>query len=300
MLVLEVFRYLKRRADKRPLRLSNFVSMEDDHGQRSFMPKVSIIIPTRDKYELLHACIEAIRTKTTYRNYEIVVINNASSEASTIEYLEILSSSGVRVLDYPYEFNYSKISNFGAANTNSDYLCFLNNDTEVIEPNWLGHLMDHGVKPNVGIVGSKLMYPSGTIQHLGIALGFTGAAGHVYRGEAELENILSHLSNSCFEVSAVTFACALVRSTVFESLRGLDPLFKVGLNDVDFAMRCRRAGLEIVVCSKSNLIHSESQSRGPLNKFFPGLRAVREVFRFIQLYGTTIRSDPYFRRTNDK
>ena len=134
MLILAVFRYLKRRADKRPVRLSNFVSMGSHHGQRLAEPKVSIIIPTRDKYELLRACIESIQAKTTYGNYEIVVINNASSEVSALDYLKLLASNGVRVLDYPHTFNYSKITNFGAANTESDYLCFLNNDTAVIEP----------------------------------------------------------------------------------------------------------------------------------------------------------------------
>lgn len=295
MLVLEVFRYLKRRADKRPVRLSNFVSMETHHGQRSIEPKVSIIIPSRDKYKLLRACIESIRTKTSYRNYEIVVINNASSEVQTIEYLEILRSSGIAVLDYPYEFNYSKISNFGADNTDSEYLCFLNNDTEVLEPQWLGLLMDHAVQPDVGVVGSKLLYPDGSIQHFGVALGYTGAAGHPMAGEMpkEINGVLN--ANSCFEVSAVTFASAVTSRKHFKLVNGLASGFKVGLNDIDFALRLKSKGKRNVVCGQSCVIHHESKSRKSTSSFSGGARAALEVLRFIKTYGSLLQSDYFFK-----
>lgn len=293
MLVLEVFRYLKRRADKRPVRLSNFVSMETHHGQRSVEPKVSIIIPSRDKYELLRACIESIRTKTSYRNYEIVVINNASSEAQTIEYLELLRSSGIAVLDYPYEFNYSKISNFGADNTDSEYLCFLNNDTEVLEPQWLGLLMDHAVQPDVGVVGSKLLYPDAKIQHMGIALGYTGAAGHPLSG-IKPDSLQITSTKSCLEVSAVTFACAVTSRKTFKRTSGLDPCFKVGLNDVDFAMRVSKLKLSNVCCLSSSLVHRSYGSRKQMSSLAGSLRAIREVLRFLRLHGKELRNDPYF------
>ena len=295
MLVLEVFRYLRRRADKRPVRLSNFVSMENHHGQRSVEPKVSIIIPTRDKYELLHACIESIQAKTTYGNYEIVVINNDSIEASTIEYLELLRSTGITVLDYPYEFNYSKISNFGADNTDSEYLCFLNNDTEVLAPQWLGLLLDHAVQPDVGVVGSKLLYPDGSIQHLGVALGYTGAAGHPLAGEMPEGTTSMKLTNSCFEVSAVTFACAVTSRKNFKRVIGLDSRFKVGLNDIDFALRIKGNGKRNVVCGQSCLIHHESKSRRSTSSFSGGARAAIEVTRFLRIYGRQLRSDYFFR-----
>lgn len=296
MLVLEVFRYLKRRADKRPVRLTNVVSMESHHGLRLLEPSVSIIIPTRDKYELLRACIESIQTKTTYENYEIVVINNASREASTLEYLKLLASTGVTVLDYPHAFNYSKISNFGAASTYAEYLCFLNNDSEVVDPNWLGQLMDHAVQPEVGVVGSKLLFPDGSIQHLGVALGYTGAAGHPLAGDLPDETKVSQYANSCFEVSAVTFACAVTSRETFNHAVGLDAVFKVGLNDIDFALRLRSQGLNNVLCGKSCLIHHESKSRKSMSSLSGGTRAALEVLRFVKLYGPQLRQDHFFSR----
>lgn len=292
MLVLEVFRYLKRRADKRPVRLSNLVSMENHHGQRSVEPKVSIIIPTRDRYELLRACIESIQTKTTYGNFEIVVINNASNEASAIEYLKLLRSTGITVLDYSHAFNYSKISNFGADNTESEYLCFLNNDTEVIEPNWLGLLMDHATQPEVGVVGSKLLYPDGTLQHLGISIGYTGAAGHPYSGGNLPRWGNQDLTQVCFEVTAVTFACALISRNVFEQVGKLDSKFKVGLNDVDFAIRSKENGFFNVLCSKSCLIHHESKSRPKALSLLGFFRAVEEIRRLTKKH--RIQNDNFF------
>jgi GT2 family glycosyltransferase len=296
MLVLEVFRYLKRRADKRPVRLTRFVSLESHHGLRLLEPSVSIIIPTRDKYELLRACIESIQTKTTYANYEIVIINNASRDASTLEYLMYLGSTGIRVLDFPQAFNYSKITNCGVANTNSDYLCFLNNDAEVIDPDWLGQLMDHAVQPTVGVVGSKLIYPDGSIQHLGVALGYTGAAGHPLTGDMPDETKVGQHSNSCFEVSAVTFACAVTSRETFNQALGLDPGFKVGLNDIDFALRLRIQGMRNVLCGKSCLIHHESKSRKSTSSISGGTRAAREVLRFVKIYGRHLRQDYFFSR----
>lgn len=295
MLVLEVFRYLKRRADKRPVRLSNLVPMENHHGQRTVEPKVSIIIPTRNKYELLRACIETIQTKTTYRNYEIVVINNASNEASTIEYLKLLRSTGIKVLDYPHAFNYSKITNFGADKSDSDYLCFLNNDTEVVEPNWLGLLMDHAVQPDVGVVGSKLLYPDGSIQHFGVALGYTGAAGHPLAGEVPDVTTSMKYANSCIEVSAVTFACAVTSRNNFKLAKGLDSDFKVGLNDIDFALRLRSQGMRNVLCGRSCLIHHESKSRKSTSSLVGGVRATLEVLRFLKTYGRQLNHDYFFR-----
>lgn len=295
MLVLEVFRYLKRRANKSPLRLTTFNSMDNHHVQRSFSPSVSIIIPTRDKYALLYACIESIQTKTTYSNYEIVVINNSSIETSTLEYLEHLSSRGVRVLNFPHEFNYSEIINFGAVNTDSDYLCFLNNDTEVVEPGWLGQIMDHAVQPEVGVVGSKLLYSDGSIQHFGVALGYTGAAGHPLAGRMPQESGGNPQASSCFEVSAVTFACAVSSRKNFDRAKGLDSGFKVGLNDIDFSLRLKSFGMKNIVCGKSCLIHHESKSRKSTSTISGGARAVLEVLRFLRIHGRKLGQDGFFR-----
>jgi GT2 family glycosyltransferase len=268
--------------------------MESHHGQRSREPKVSIIIPTRDKYQLLLACIESIQSKTTYENYEIVIIDNASSESSTVEYLQLLASTGIRVLKYPHEFNYSKIINYGVANTESEYLCFLNNDTEVIEPSWLGVLMDHAIQPKVGVVGSKLLYPDGSIQHFGVALGYTGAAGHPLAGDMPEQTVGISDVNSCFEVSAVTFACAVTSRETFNQTLGLREVFKVGLNDVDFALRLSTNGKKNILCGKSCLFHHESKSRKEMSSFSGALRASLEVMRFLKLYPKKALRDQYF------
>lgn len=294
MLVLEVFRYLKRRADKRPVRLANFVSIELHRAQRTVEPKVSIIIPTRNKYELIRACVESIQTKTTYSNYEIVIIDNGSSDAPTLEYLKRLSHSGIVVLDYPQAFNYSKISNFAAANSESDFLCFLNNDTEVLEPNWLGYLIDHAIHSDSGVVGSKLLYPDGSIQHLGVALGYRGVAGHPFSGSRVGTDLDQNLSTSCFGVTAVSFACAVVSKSLFEKIGGLDEKFKVGLNDIDFCLRVDSEKLTNQVCGKSLLIHHESATRKLSKKYKKSIRATLEVLRFLRKYNHLSFSDRFF------
>ena len=143
MLLIDIYLYIKRRADKRPVYLKNFVDQSHHHGTRTEDPSVSIIIPTRDKVELLRACVESVIEITIYKNYEIVVVDNQSVDPETLQYFDDLISRGVRILKYPQEFNYSAICNMAAANSTAKYLCFLNNDTEIIESDWLGNLVDH-------------------------------------------------------------------------------------------------------------------------------------------------------------
>jgi len=208
--------------------------------------------------------------------------------------LSELESIGLKVLRYPQKFNYSAICNFAAGQINSEFLCFLNNDTEVIEATWLSNLVDHAIQNEIGVVGSKLIYPDGSIQHMGVALGHTGAAGHAYsRVSFGLESSNSILG-SCFDVSAVTFACALVKKSTFERLGGLDESFKVGLNDIDYALRSKNESLKSVVCGKSKLIHRESMSRKSTKSFTGALRAATEVIHFVRKWGGGLE-DGYFR-----
>lgn len=294
MLIVEIFRYLKRRADKRPVYLKNFVDQGHHHGTRTFEPSVEIIIPTRDKFDLLHACIESVIDNTTYKNYSITIVNNQSIEPETLSYLAQLQSRGIKIIDYPHKFNYSAICNLAASESTSEYLCFLNNDTEVIEPNWLSFMVDHAIQPGVGVVGSKLIYPDGTIQHLGVALGYTGAAGHAYSGQEPKSLIPEHVSKSCFDVSAATFACAMVSAESFDNLGGLNETLRVGLNDVDFCMLNKAAGYRNLVCGKSNLVHHESKSRKSMRSTSGAGRALVEVLKFQSLY--RVDKDYFFTR----
>lgn len=283
MLLVDVFQYLKSRISAKEVVLRNKVDSGYHHANRLLVPTVAIIIPTRDRAELLISCVESIFSKTTYSNFEIIVIDNDSREQRTLDYLSELSNRSVTVVRKPIKFNFSELCNFGASISSAEYLCFMNNDIEVIEPRWLDFLMDHAVQEGSGVIGSKLLYKSGDIQHLGLAFGLGGLAGHPYKGVNP--RAITEISNNCFYVSGVTFACALVSAKKFGLLSGLDPRFKVGLNDVDFCMRSADQGFENILCSKSSLFHFESQSRAPMSSARGAFRATKEVFRFLKLYG---------------
>jgi O-antigen biosynthesis protein len=277
LLVSSVLGYLGRKIDTRSWRLSNLVSFDNDHDTRStttsLEPKVSIIIPTRDKPKLLRACIESIRENTSYLNYELLIVDNSSIEPETKDLLAQFESEGVSILKYPGVFNYSAICNSAATKANGDYLCFLNNDTEVISKNWLSSMVEHASVSSAGLVGAVLSYPNGSIQHTGIALGYTGIAGHPYRGESKQELV----PESCFQVSAVTFACALISASKFREIGALDENFPSGFNDVDISIRSSNHKYINLVCVKAELIHREAQTRSKSLSLKGFLRAVNDV-----------------------
>ncbi len=261
MLVSSLLGYLARKLDTRSWRLSNLVSFESDHDTSSntttLEPKVSILIPTRDKPKLLRACIESIREKTNYSNYEILIVDNSSIDPETKDLLAQYESEGVLILNYPGVFNYSAICNFAATKATGEYLCFLNNDTEVVSKIWLRSMVEHASVTSTGLVGAVLSYPNGSIQHMGIALGYTGIAGHPHRGEYKDTCV----PESCFQVSAVTFACAMISASKFWEIGALDENFPSGFNDVDISIRSSRQGYNNVLCVNADLIHREAQTR---------------------------------------
>jgi GT2 family glycosyltransferase len=254
--------------------------------------KISIIIPTRDKPELLKNCIDSVRNTTSDLDIELVVVDNDSRETESKELFDELKVHGAVILKYPGSFNYSAICNLAAQNATGDYLCFLNNDTEVITPGWLTSMVEHASQPNVGLVGAVLLYPDKTLQHMGIALGMAGGiAGHPYRGKSSQEC----LPDKCFEVSGVTFACAVISKAKFDSLGGLDEKFPVGFNDVDISIRSSASGFKNVLCTKSVLTHAESQSR-PRGKSLKGIiSSLREVVAFLRIHPNN-HSDRFFQR----
>jgi GT2 family glycosyltransferase len=202
----------------------------------------------------------------------------------------MLSTEGVKVLRYNQRFNFSKIINYAAAHTNADILCFLNNDVQVLSYDWLENMVHHVQQPKIGVVGSCLTYPDGKIQHVGISLGSRGVAEHPYAREP-LRNLPTE---KCFEVSAVTFACALVTAETFRSVGGLDTRMAVGLNDVDFGYRLKELGYKNFVCMNSQLIHLESQSRKKMINPVGAARAVAEVLLFLSKHKGFRYEDPYF------
>lgn len=228
-------------------------------------PQVSIIIPNKDHLSDLKRCIDSILDKSTYENYDIVVVeNNSVTEEIFAYYEEIKKHPRIQVVTYEGEFNYSKINNFGAGFAKGEYLLLLNNDTQVITVNWIEEMMMYGQREDVGVVGAKLYYEDMTIQHAGIVIGLGAhrTAGHTHY-KVNKENV-GYMGKLCYaqDVSAVTGACMLVKKALYDELSGLSEEFAVALNDVDFCLRVREKGLLVVFTPFAELYHFESKSRG--------------------------------------
>jgi len=258
------------------------------------LPLVSIIICTRDQLSLLSVALESIRSLSTYPNYEIVIIDNGSEDRNTILYLKSLAlKNGIRVIRDDSPFNYSRLNNAGVAHSKGELVCLLNNDIEVITPDWLEEMVSFAIKPDVGAVGARLWYPDGTLQHGGVIVGFGGVAGHYhlrlprgkngYFGRAVLQQ----------ELSAVTGACLMVRRGVFEEVGGLEEKLQVAFNDVDFCLRLRAAGYRNIWTPFAELTHHESASRGYEDNP-EKIKRFNAEMDFMKLrWGKTLEQDPF-------
>lgn len=249
-------------------------------------PKVSILIPNKDHTEDLNKCVTSILERSTWKNIQIIVIENNSEKEETFHYYEELEKrySQVKVVTWDGPFNYSAINNFGAKYADGDYLLLLNNDTEVITPEWLENMMGYCQREDVGIVGAKLLYPDNTVQHAGVVVGIAGFAGHILTGyDRYATGYLWRLATTQDE-SAVTGACLMVKRSVFEELHGLDESFAVGLNDIDFCLRARALGKLVVFTPEACLYHYESKSRGLENTPEKKARLQKEVDHFRERY----------------
>ena len=224
-------------------------------------PLVSIIIPNKDESETLAQCLESIE-RSSYQNYEIIIVENNSEKEETFAYYEKIQSDRVRIVFWPDEFNYSAINNFGASEAKGDYLLLLNNDVQVITEDWLEELLSNCQREDVGIVGAKLFYPDDTIQHAGIVIGIGGVAGAVFTGLPGVYSGYLHKASIQQDLSAVTAACMMVKRSVYEELGGLEEKLKVAFNDVDFCLRARDKGYLVVYNPEVKLYHYESKSRG--------------------------------------
>lgn len=236
-------------------------------------PSVAIIIPTRDRVDLLRHCIESVRGLSTYTHYTITIVDNGSRKPETFEYLR---SSGCNVVRNDAPFNYSELINLGAAASDADHLLLLNNDIEVMSPDWIEALLEHSQRSEIGAVGARLLFPDGTVQHEGIVCGRGRVAGNVHLGWPVVR-----------ETSAVTGACLMTRSAVFREVDGFDESLRVAFNDVDFCFRVRRRGYRILFTPHAELRHHESASRGRLNP-------VDDARRFTARWGSVDEiEDPY-------
>ena len=225
-------------------------------------PLVSIIIPNKDQSEALKKCLDSIREKTSYRNYEIIIVENNSEEPDTFAFYKKIAGEKIKIVTWEGEFNYSAINNFGVRHARGDYLLLLNNDVEIINGDWLTEMLSHCQRKEVGIVGAKLYYPDNTIQHAGIIIGIGGVAGSVFVGLPRAFSGYLHKASIQLDLSAVTAACMLVKRSVFEQVGGLEEKLKVAFNDVDFCLRVREKGYLVVYDPYAELYHYESKTRG--------------------------------------
>lgn len=259
-------------------------------------PLVSLIIPTRDGYAMLKTCIDSILTQTSYSQFEILLVDNQSSCADTLAYMDHLASTGkVRVLRYDQPFNYSAINNFAARHARGSILGLINNDVEVISPDWLTEMVGHAVRLDIGCVGAKLYYPNQTIQHAGVICGIGGIAGHSHRHfTRDSTGYFSRLS-LIHNLSAVTAAVLLVRKEIFDAVGGLDEAgLPVAFNDVDLCLKVMTAGYRNLWTPFAELYHYESVSRGSDETPEKQQRFLGECEVMQKRWAPLLARDPYY------
>lgn len=226
-------------------------------------PLVSILIPNKDQKESLRKCLDSVFEKSTYTNYEIIIVENNSVEQETFAYYkELEKRANVKVVTWKEGFNYSAINNFGEREARGEYLLFLNNDVEVINPRWIEEMLGNCQRKEVGIVGAKLYYPDDTIQHAGTIIGIGGIAGHAFLNMPRSRTGYLHKASIQMDLSAVTAACMMMKKSVFEELGGFEEKLTVAFNDVDLCLRTVQAGYLVVYNPMAELYHYESKSRG--------------------------------------
>lgn len=261
-------------------------------------PRISIVIPNKDHVEDLKRCISSIEEKSTYDNYEIVVVENNSETKEIKDYYELLKDDPrVKVVTYTGSFNYSAINNFGVKETTGEYILLLNNDTQVITVNWMEEMLMYAQREDVGAVGAKLYYGDKTIQHAGVVIGLGAhrTAGHTHYKQHR-EN-LGYMGRLCYaqDVTAVTGACLLVKKSLFEKVGGLDESFAISLNDVDFCLKLRKLGLLNIFTPFAELYHFESISRGLDDQGEKAERYNRESAHFRDKWKKELQQgDPYY------
>jgi GT2 family glycosyltransferase len=258
-------------------------------------PLVSVIVPNKDHPEMLARCVDSL-AKSSYANYELIVVENGSTKPETFAlYEQIKQQPHARVLEWKKPFNYAAVNNFAAAAARGEYVLFLNNDIESINPDWLESLVKQAAQPGVGAVGAKLYYADDTIQHAGIVVGMGGVAGHAHLNFPR--QAPGHMQRLTYtqNVAAVTGACLLMPKRVFDAVGGFDEGYVLAFNDVDLCLKVLAAGYRIVWTPDAELYHLESKTRGPEDTDEKQKRFKREFDLFHSKWGAFLKSgDPYY------
>jgi GT2 family glycosyltransferase len=258
-------------------------------------PLVSLIIPTKDQTALLANCLDSLE-RSTYRNFEVILVENHSKEPETFDYYRrVEQRPEFRVLTWNPTFNYAAINNWAALQARGDVLLFLNNDVEVITADWIESMLQYALRLDVGAVGAKLYFPDDTVQHGGVIVGLGGIAGHAHKNyDRDAQGYVYRLMVTQ-NLSAVTGACLMVRKTVFEELQGFDERFIMAFNDIDFCLRLRQKGYKVIWTPHVELYHHESKTRGPDDTPEKAVRFQVESTCFLARWGLFVEAgDPYY------
>ena len=260
-------------------------------------PLVSLIIPTRDGYDILSLCIKSILEKTIYKNYEIIIVDNQTRCPKTLAYFEELTKrhTHISVLAYDKEFNYSAINNFAVAHAKGEIIGLINNDVEIISDHWLTEMVEHAVREEIGAVGAKLYYDNNTIQHAGVVLGIGGVAGHSHKYFKKDEHGYFSRLKIIQNYSAVTAACLVVKKSLYEKVNGLNEKnLTVAFNDVDFCIKLKKLGFRNLWTPYVELYHHESVSRGAENNEIKKARFEKEINYMKATWGETLKNDKFY------
>ncbi|MBF0227669.1 MAG: glycosyltransferase [Desulfobacterales bacterium] len=259
-------------------------------------PKVSIIISTKDNSNALKTCIQSIINKSSYPDYDIIIIDNRSVEPLTFEYFKSIENDrNIKILKFDEEFNFSAINNYGVKESDSEYIIFLNNDTEVICSEWIEAMLEFGQRQDVGCIGALLYFPDNTIQHGGVIIGARGIADHAhYRLPKNFPGYMNR-AYTIQNLSAVTAACMLTKKSLFEKIGGFDENFTHAYNDIDLCLKIRQKGYLVVFTPYAQLYHHESLTRGYENSLKKRIRFFNEKSKFLSKWKNVLKQgDPYY------
>ena len=276
--------------------VSDFGRYRVKYNMPDILPLVSLIIPSRNGFQLIRQCIDSILNKTLYDNFEILVVDNGSDDLDTLEYFKSLGGHPkVRVIRDDGPFNFSALNNAAVKKANGEIIGFVNNDIEVISPDWLSEMVSHALRPSIGAVGARLWYPNDTLQHGGVVLGLGGVAGHLHKKLPRGGN--GYFSRACAtqSLSAVTAACLVIKKSIYEEVGGLNEThLKIAFNDIDFCLRVRAAGYRNIWTPYAELYHHESATRGLEDTPEKKARFNKEADYMKHQWGDDLLTDPAY------
>ena len=251
-------------------------------------PKVSIVIPTKNNKSLLKRCLESLENNTNYKNFEIIIVDNNSSDEKTLEYYDSLDYT---IISYKDPFNFSKMNNLGVGKAQGDYILCLNDDTKAIDPDWLTEMVSICQQSDVGIVGAKLLHSNGTIQHAGAVFLKSGSGFHIFENILENDVGFFNLHNVIRDFSAVTGACLLIKKSIFEKIDGYDDNFDLFYGDADLCLKTLKVGFHVVYTPFARLLHEGSTT---IKKNSESFFAIENHFYFINKWSYLKQGDPFY------